>query len=154
MAENSHSGFNAPRAHLARHVSAGRTSLFAESVGPLGNPARTLEAVRSGSVDVVALDGFYVDLLRHHDPERLSGLRVLASTPWTPIPLLVAAPGIEASVIARLRECLLALHTRPRYAPLLAETLLARFVAPEPSAYGETERMRERAEGAGYATIR
>ena len=154
MAENSHSGMNAPRAHLATFTSAARPSLFSSTVGPLGNPARTLEALRSHAVDVVAIDGFYLDLMRHYEPARLSGLVTLGSTPWTPIPLLVAAPGIGPAVVARLRQYLTTMHTRADYAPLLAAVLLTRFDAPNLPAYGQLERMREDAERAGYASIR
>jgi len=154
MAENSQSGFNAPRAHLAGFLSPQRRELFSASVGPLGNPARTLEALREDRVDLVAVDGFYLDLVRHHEPARLEGLAVIGSTPWAPIPLLVAAPGIDAGVVGRLREHLARVHEIAAYAPLLAETLVSRFVPPDVAAYAETERMRERAELAGYTAIR
>ena len=154
MSENSHSGFNAPRAHLAGYVTAGRAALFSESIGPLGNPAKTLEALRVGTVDVVAIDGFYLDLVRRHEPRRLEGLGVIGSTPWAPIPLLVAAPGIDPDVVARLRGHLLGVHEVPAYAALLEPVLLSRFAAPDVPAYAQTERMRERAERAGYAAIR
>jgi ABC-type phosphate/phosphonate transport system substrate-binding protein len=154
MAESSQSGFNAPRADLARHVSPQRSRLFAEAIGPLGNPARTLEALRERRVDVVALDGFYIDLVRHHDPEKLAGLRVVGSTPWTPIPLLVAAPGIDAALVEGLRRQLLGLHEVPAYTPLLADVLLTRFDAPAPGAYAELERLARISLEAGYDAIR
>lgn len=154
MAENSHSGFNAPRAHLASFVTPGRPALFADSIGPLGNPAKTLEALRSRSADLVAVDGFYLDLVRRHDPARLESLRVVASTAWMPIPLLVAAPGIDAAVVERLRGHLLKLHELPRYRGLLDPVLLARFAAPDVASYRQTEALRERAEHAGYSRIR
>ena len=154
MAENSHSGFNAPRAHLAGFVTAERSTLFAGSVGPLGNPARTLEALRARSADLVAVDGFYLDLVRRHEPSRLENLRVIDSTPWMPIPLLVAAPGIDPGVVARLREHLLHVHEAPAYTALLEAVLLSRFVAPDVPAYQATEAMRERAERGGYTGIR
>ena len=154
MAESSHSGFNAPRAHLAGFATAQRPKLFSQSVGPLGNPAKTLEALRAGAVDLVAVDGFYLDLVRHHEPMRLDGLRVIASTPWAPIPLLVAAPAIPLDVVGRLQEYLTRVHEDPEYAELLKPVLLSRFTAPDVAAYQETERMRERAESAGYAEIR
>ena len=154
MAENSHSGFNAPRAHLAGFATAERPALFGQSVGPLGNPARTLEALRARTVDVVAVDGFYLDLVRRHDAARLENLAVIDSTPWMPIPLLVAAPGIDAVVVARLREHLSRVHELPDYAALLEPVLLSRFVAPDVASYQATERLRERAEQAGYVAIR
>lgn len=154
MAENSNSGFNAPRAHLAGFATAGRPVLFAQSVGPLGNPARTLEALRARSADVVAVDGFYLDLVRRHDPARLEDLAVIESTPWMPIPLLVAAPAIDPAAVARLREHLLGVHESSAYVPLLEPVLVSRFVAPDVASYAATERLRERAEQAGYTAIR
>lgn len=154
MAESSHSGFNAPRAHLAGFVTVERPKLFSESIGPLGNPAKTLEALRAGTVDVVAVDGFYLDLVGRHEPARVEGLSVIGSTPWAPIPLLVAAPGIDPGVVARLQGHLTSVHELPGYAELLEPVLLSRFAAPDVPAYAETERMRERAERAGYTAIR
>jgi len=154
MAAGSHSGFNAPRAHLAGFVTAERSTLFSESIGPLGNPAKTLEALRAGTVDVVAVDGYYLDLVRRHEPARVEGLSVIGSTPWAPIPLLVAAPGIDPEIVARLREHLLDVHNQPAYAALLEPVLLSRFAAPDVRGYAETERMRELAERAGYTEIR
>ncbi len=154
MAANSQSGFNAPRAHLAAFTSFDRRTLFSEVKGPLGNPAKALEALHKAEVDLIALDGFYVDLVRHHDPAKLDGLAVLASTRWTPIPLLVAAPGVEGSIVEKLRGHLLALQGKPEYAPLLAETLLERFAAPAPASYAALEDMARFARNAGYEEIR
>ena len=139
MAENSQSGFNAPRAHLARYVRPGDTALFSESIGPLGSPAKALEAVRTQAVDVTALDSYYLDLLRHHEPAKLAGLRTVAVTAWTPIPLLVAAPGIDPAAVARLRERLLTIHGESSYKPLLDEVLLERFAPADVGAYAVLE---------------
>ncbi|HET7032806.1 MAG TPA: PhnD/SsuA/transferrin family substrate-binding protein, partial [Casimicrobiaceae bacterium] len=43
--EHSHSGFNAPRHTLLGHRSRDRTSLYRESVGPLGDPRSALAAL-------------------------------------------------------------------------------------------------------------
>jgi ABC-type phosphate/phosphonate transport system substrate-binding protein len=154
MAANSQSGFNAPRAHLARYASAARPALYAESRGPLGSPASTLEALRTGEIDVAALDGFYLDLCRHHEPARLEGLRCVATTAWAPIPLLVAAPGIEAGTVQALRDRLLALHREPACASLLADALVARFVAPRLEDYAVFDAMAAEADARGYPAIR
>jgi ABC-type phosphate/phosphonate transport system substrate-binding protein len=154
MAENSQSGFNAPRAHLARLRGSDRDSLFSEVRGPLGNPAKVIEALRNREVDMAALDGFYLDLVRHHDPGKLEGLAVVGSTPWTPIPLLVAAPGVAITTVDALRARLLTLHEREEYAPLLREVLLERLAAPELHEYAALDGMAHQAEESGYATIR
>lgn len=154
MAEDSQSGFNAPRAHLATFIAPQRPRLFSESIGPLGSPMKALEALGDRRVDIVALDSYFLDLCRHHEPQRLAALRCVATTPWTPIPLLVAAPGVEASAVLALRDHLATLHQRPGYAPLLADVLLERFVEPDPESYGALEAMARSAAGRGYDSIR
>lgn len=154
MAENSQSGFNAPRAHLAGFIGPGRPSLFAEVRGPLGSPAKALEALRANAVDVTALDSFYLDLLRRHDPARLDGIRTVAFTPWTPIPLLVAAPGVDAAVVQRIRAYLPRIHEDSAYRQLLADALLERFAGVEASEYVAMEQQSLAAQRAGFATIR
>jgi ABC-type phosphate/phosphonate transport system substrate-binding protein len=154
MARDSQSGFNAPRAFLARLATPQRPALYRETRGPLGTPATTLDALRADEVDVVALDCFWLDLCRRHAPERVDGLRCVATTPWTPIPLLVAAPGVDQAVVDALRRHLTALHTKPAYAPLLADVLLAKFVAPDVTAYRGLDALADYAVARDYETIR
>jgi len=154
MAANSQSGFNAPRAHLARYVSVDRPSLFAEVLGPLGTPALSLRALREERVDVVALDSFYLDLLRQHDPSALAGIRCVATTNWTPMPLLVAAPKVPREIVEKVRAHLLEAGERPAYAPLLAAACVQRFTTPDIESYRVLETMAEEATRRGYETIR
>jgi ABC-type phosphate/phosphonate transport system substrate-binding protein len=154
MARDSQSGFNAPRVHLARFVTARRPALFSESVGPLGNPAKTVEALVGRQVDMVALDSFYLDLVRHYQPAKLAGLRTIATTDWTAIPLLVAAPSIDSGVVARLRDHLLQLHHDTAAQPLLEAVLLKGFAAPDLAGYAALERSAQETLASGYADIR
>ena len=154
MSANSNSGFNAPRAHLASLVSTGRASLFSEVSGPLGAPMTTLAALREEKVDVVALDSFWLDLLRYHHPEKWEGLRVVGSTPWTPIPLLVAARDVDPAIVTRLRDFLVGADSLPDYRPLLREALVTRFVIPEMDTYPALDEMAHEAMRRDYAEIR
>lgn len=154
VAADSQSGFNAPRAWLARFVTPERPSLYAEVLGPFGSPVKALEALRTAQVDAIALDSFFLDLCRHHEPSKLAGLRCVATTPWTPIPLLVASPSIDRALVNRLREHLVAIHEIPRYRPLLDQVLLQRFVAPDTHAYRELESNERFAVERGYGAIR
>ena len=154
MAADSQSGFNAPRAHLAGFVGASRQTLYAEVRGPLGSPMKALEALKAKEVDVVALDSFFLDLCRHHEPARLEDVVCVATTPWTPIPLLVAAPDVDAAIVGRLRKHLLAVHQQPAYRALLADVLIERFVVPDVVDYSELERLETFAVETGYGTIR
>ncbi len=154
MADNSQSGFNAPRAHLARFATTERRALYSEVRGPFGTPMKTLDALRNEEVDVVALDSFFLDLCRHYEPTRLAGIRCVATTAWTPIPLLVAAPNVDDDVISRLRQHLLAIDREASYATLLADVLLKRFVAPDVSSYREFESQASYAIETDYEEIR
>ena len=146
MSRDSQSGFNAPRAHLSRYARDGR-SLFRESKGPLGSPMAALQALKDEAVDVIALDSYFLDLVRRHEPGRLRDIRSIDTTPWTPIPLLVAAPGIAAPTVERIREALLRVRD-------VEPLLLARFVAPDAGAYGQLQRMADAAAASGYAEIK
>ena len=154
MTDNSQSGFNAPRAHLARFATSDQPALYSEVRGPFGTPMKTLDALSASEVDVVALDSFFLDLCRHHEPARLASIRCVATTPWTPIPLLVAAAGVGGDVIGRLQRHLLAIDRDPSYAPLLADVLLKRFVTPDIESYRELENQARYAIEADYAEIR
>lgn len=152
MSRDSQSGFNAPRHFLSAYAQG--EALYAESHGPYGTPIRTLEALVADEVDVIALDGFFLDLLRRHDPARLEGLATVAETPWTPIPLLVAAPGVEAAKVERLRENLLRLGEQPGGAELLAGAMLRGFAVPRLEDYAVFEVMAREAQARGYPDIR
>jgi ABC-type phosphate/phosphonate transport system substrate-binding protein len=154
MADDSQSGFNAPRAHLATLANAERPSLFGSVHGPLGTPMRTLDALRNSEVDVVALDSYFLDLCRLHQPEKLAGLGTVASTPWTPMPLLVAAPAIAPAIVDALQTKLVSLHEDAAYRPLMAAVLVERFVVPDVKAYDALGAMQSLATERGYDVIR
>lgn len=154
MAIDSQSGFNAARFQLSRSIDTTKTRLYREVVGPLETPARTLEALRTKLVDVVALDCFYLDLCRRHHPDVLAGLRCVATTPWTTMPLLVAAPDIPPKIVDALRTRLTSMHESAIYTPFLEDVLLARFAVPDRAAYGIHEVMAHSAVSAGYEFIR
>jgi hypothetical protein len=46
------------------------------------------------------------------------------------------------------------IHARPEYAPLLAEALVTRFVAPDIAAYGILDAMARESIARGYEAIR
>ncbi|WP_459615245.1 phosphate/phosphite/phosphonate ABC transporter substrate-binding protein [Bordetella sp. 2513F-2] len=153
MVRDSQSGWNAPRAVLAGLAPA-RGAFFAESKGPYGNPRGLLRALTEGEIDLTAVDGWYLDLLREHDPAALEGLRTLAYTPWTPNPLLVASRDVDTAIVARLSAALLELHADEQGARLLREAGIARCVEPEVESYQSLIDMQAAAESAGYQEIR
>ncbi len=131
---HSQSGFNAPRRHLLRH---GRDApLYRESVGDLVTARRVLDAVLEGRIEVGPLDAYWHALIARHRPDLTAGIRVVESTALTPIPSLVAAPGLPADAFARLRAALLAAASRPWFAALAEPLQLAGFAVIEACDYG------------------
>ncbi|OZI32429.1 ABC transporter substrate-binding protein [Bordetella genomosp. 10] len=150
MVRDSQSGWNAPRRRLAAIArergecgerggrdggDGGDPRLFQESKGPYGNPRGLLQALRQGEIDLTALDGWYLDLLRAHDPAALAGIRTVGWTDWTPNPLLVSGPDVDPETTSRLSRVLLAMHEDAGGALLLRQAHVARFVAADPKSY-------------------
>ena len=129
--EHSQSGYQAVRHHLA----ALRAARFAQRIGPLVTPRRVIDALLRDAIDVGPLDSYVHDLLKRHEPETASKLRVVESTVMTPVPLLVASSGVADDAITRLRHALLSCHSAPELATTLDTLLLARFVAVDPADY-------------------
>ncbi|AOB33747.1 ABC transporter substrate-binding protein [Bordetella sp. H567] len=135
MVRDSQSGWNAPRRMLAPYARRRGGRLFLESKGPYGNPRGLLRALRDREIDLTAVDGWYLDLLRAHDPVALDGIHTVAWTAWTPNPLLVSGPDVDAGVSARLSQALLAMHQDAAACELLRRAHVARFLPVDPRDY-------------------
>lgn len=132
--QDSQSGYNAPRGFLA-DLRPGEASDL-RTVGPLLNPTGVVEALRSGRIEVGAIDAYAYELLAMHEPDAVSGLRIVATTESTPCPPLVSSPDAPAETISGLRQALLRAHEREDGSALLHQLGLARFALPEVADYG------------------
>jgi ABC-type phosphate/phosphonate transport system substrate-binding protein len=151
--EHSQSGYNGPRHHLLRHLTASRRVLFSEVRGPYGRQRAVIQAVLDGEADVAAIDGYAHDLLRRHDPAVANRLRVVESTDPAPAPPLVASPAMPEAERARLTDALLAVHTAPELKPVLDDLLLARFERVTPTTFDVLLDWERAAEAAGYPRL-
>ena len=147
---DSHSGYNAPRAHLAAFAS--RAPLFRELIGPFVTHTRVMEAVASGAAEVAAIDSFSLMLLRRHAADLAARVRVIDTTSPCPIPAFVAS-GIGEEGAARVRAALLNIGDTEYGRALLADLCLRRFAATEPAVYAATQAMERQARSFGYSTI-
>ncbi len=120
---HSQSGFNAFRHHLLRFRTPERCTLYAEMGGNLVTARNVLDAVREGRIDVGPLDAYWHLLIARHAPHLTAGIRVLASTPLTPIPPFVAAAGAPADMVTGLRAAFTRAAAQPWF-PRFAEPLL------------------------------
>ena len=117
-------------AHYLMSV-ANRFPLYAQVIAPQVTPVGAMSAVIDGAADVAPIDSYAFCLLQKYRWDLTSQLRIVARTPRTPIPPLVASvPGMAA-----LRAAFLDAHHIAGIAPLMADLLLERFVHPDPGVY-------------------
>jgi len=127
---DSQSGYQALRALVA-----GKPHPFSSMIGPLVTPRRVVGAVLAGEADAGPGDSYALDLMRLHEPALVAPLRVVATSRPTPMPLLVASPGVPAGEIDRVRDALAQVEHEPALVPTRAALLLRRFAAVDPQAY-------------------
>jgi ABC-type phosphate/phosphonate transport system substrate-binding protein len=145
---DSQSGYQALRCFFAPHAHGGRA--FSATVGPLVTPRGVLEALLAGAADAGPLDSYWHDLLRRHEPGLASQMRVIASTPMTPMPMFVAAAGVPESTRARLTDALLAVATAPELQQLREQLLIDGFARVDPAAYDVLVQQAARADALNY----
>ncbi|MEP7207866.1 MAG: PhnD/SsuA/transferrin family substrate-binding protein [Casimicrobiaceae bacterium] len=131
----SQSGYQAVRRLFAPHAARAGAPLFGAIIGPLITPRAVVEAIARGDADVGPVDSYALELLRRHAPELTAQIRVVASTPPTPIPPLVASPHIEADAVARLAAALLAVENEAELAAVRRDLVLQRFERVDPAVY-------------------
>jgi ABC-type phosphate/phosphonate transport system substrate-binding protein len=151
--DSSHSGYNAPRYHLLAYRSHARPTLYGATVGPLITPRRVVDAILAGEADVGPLDSYAYDLLCRHDPALMAGIRVVDSTEWVPMPLLVGSLGGDVGVARELGMVLQCAAKDPLARPILANLALAGFARPDAGDYSVTVDWDTDARDAGYAIV-
>jgi ABC-type phosphate/phosphonate transport system substrate-binding protein len=127
---DSQSGYQALRALVASEPHP-----FSSMIGPLLTPRRVVEAVLAGDADAGPVDSYALDLMRLHEPALVAPLRVVATTPPTPIPLLVASRGTPPDAVRRLCDALARAGDEPALAHAREATLLRRFEPVDATAY-------------------
>jgi ABC-type phosphate/phosphonate transport system substrate-binding protein len=147
---HSQSGFNAFRHELLGHRSSARPRLYAQMAGNLITARNVLDAVREGRIDIGPLDAYWHLLIARHAPQLTAGIRVLASTPLTPMPPFVAAEAMPRELIERLRAAFSAASSRPWFAPFREQLLLEGFAPVAEAAFAPLLRWDREARAAGY----
>jgi|SRR5215475_10248581 len=124
-----------------------------DELGPLVRQRPCLDAVVKGEVDVAAIDGYALDLLRRHDPAAAARVRVIETTAPAPSPPLVASPGVEADPRERLARALTEAHRAADARPLLDDLLLSRFDRVSPADFAVFLDRERAARDAGYPKL-
>jgi ABC-type phosphate/phosphonate transport system substrate-binding protein len=151
--EDSQSGYQAVRELLAPYAHEAGGRLFTATVGPLITPRRVAEAIIAGEADAGPLDSYAHDLIRAHEPQFAAQLKTIATTTPTPIPPLVAAPGIAAADVERLRAALLDTAKASELRSIRTALLLDGFALVEPEDYGVLLQRARDADRYGYPRL-
>lgn len=117
----SHSGTNALR-HLVAPLS--RDGRFFRKVVASGSHLASLDLLRAGQADVMALDGVLHALLARDRPRALADTRILCSTELVPTPPFVTAAGSDPAAIEALRAALAGAFDDPGAADAKAALML------------------------------
>jgi ABC-type phosphate/phosphonate transport system substrate-binding protein len=109
-----------------------------------------VEAVVAGDADAGPLDAWWHALLRRHEPELAARLRVVASTPPAPIPLVVGAAGMPEPQKARLIAALGRMAGVAELSDIRDALLLKRFVRADATDYRSLLASAREADALGY----
>ena len=147
---HSHSGFNAPRHALLAYRSVARTTLYRESVGPLGDPRSALAALAEDRIDVTAIDAYWWRLLERHDPHTARPYRAIGETASAPMPPLICSAALAPALGAALVAALVELHKDRGAAKHFDALCIKRFVPVARADYACLADMDRAAQEAGY----
>jgi ABC-type phosphate/phosphonate transport system substrate-binding protein len=148
--ENSQSGYNALRFHIAPLAKSGR---FFAQILTTGNHAASLEAVATGKADVAAVDCVSFALLARYRREAVAGLRELCRTQRAPCLPYVTAGACDAERLGRLRDGLRRAMADDRLAKTRQALLLRDVMLLPESAYACIDEMEAAAVALGYPLI-
>jgi ABC-type phosphate/phosphonate transport system substrate-binding protein len=142
---DSHSGANALQGLVAPLADEGG---FFSHWSASGSHRRSIEAVRSGSADVAAIDCVTLEGLRRHAPASMLGLRVIGSTAAAPGLPLVTAASTTAAHLQALRRALLSACGDPALAEVREALLIGGFEIVDVAAWQVIEEVRRYSTGA------
>ena len=144
---DSHSGCNALRGVVAPLAVDGR---FFGAWRVSGSHRESLAMLQHGTADIAAIDCISLAMLRRCEPERVAGLRAVASTPPAPgLPLVTAASTPDADLEA-LRRALASVCADPALAVLRQRLFIGGFEVVPASTWQVVDEVRRRAAGVAW----
>jgi ABC-type phosphate/phosphonate transport system substrate-binding protein len=150
---SSQSGYQAVRVHVAAQASASRGHAFGRMVGPLVTPRRVVDAVLDGEADAGPLDSYWLAILARNEPATAARLRVIESTPWTPMPLFVCAASVPQPTADALASALCAAGTASELRGVRATLAFADVAPVVPASYAVLVDRARDADARGYTVL-
>ncbi len=148
--KNSQSGYNCFRHAVA--PLAGGEPFFSETL-ETGSHGGSVAAVAEGRADVATIDCATHGLCARHEPERLTGTRVLGCTASAPALPYVTKASAERETIEALRRALTQVSADPSLAATREALALTGFTVLPDGAYDEILEMERAAAVLGYPDL-
>ena len=139
------------RHHL---LASGETGGYFGRVVASGAHQTSIQMVLDGEVDASGIDSVVLEIETARRPELGAALRTIAAIGPSPIPPVVVASGLDASLKARVRSLFLGMSADTSARDILAEGRMAGFVPVRDADYDPIRTMVRRAEAAGFLTLR
>jgi phosphonate transport system substrate-binding protein len=149
--EGSHSGYNVVRHHL---LAIGETGGYFGRVVASGAHQSSIQMVLDGEVDASGIDSVVLEIETARRPELGAALRTIDAIGPSPIPPVVVARGLDASLKARVQSLFLGMAADAAAREILAEGRMAGFAPVRDADYDPIRAMVRRAEAAGFLTLR
>lgn len=147
---NSHSGYNALRAHIAPLARDGR---FFGAVCVSGGHSQSLVQLASGEADVAAIDCVTYELLRRCRPDAIAAVRIVSQTAPAPGLPYVTRRGATDELCRRLWAGLERAFADARLASVRAALLIAGIERLPVADYAHMVRLQAVALDCGYAEL-
>jgi phosphonate transport system substrate-binding protein len=139
----SHSGYALTRCTLADR---GEPRGFFGEVIASGAHERSLALLLEGRIDATAIDSTVLEQELRYRPELLDQIKIVETLGPSPIPPLVVSRTLAPSLRASLLHAVLAMHTDPEAAALLAAASIKQFVPVTDADYNPIRTMARVAE--------
>jgi len=152
-AEDSQSGYQAPRRHFEARALERGGRFFGSVVGPLVTPRRVVESILDGLIDAGPLDAYWHALLRLHEPMTAARLRVIACTEETPVPCFVTASATPGVVREKLRDAFVEASEAEALRSAFTDLGLAQFVGVGVETYALLVQRAHEVDALGYARL-
>lgn len=145
---NSHSGFNVVRHHLA---TLGETGGYFSRAVESGAHQRSLHMIVNAEIDASVVDSTVLEAEFARAPRLHDEIRIIGTLGPSPMPPWVMLKSLAPELRTCLRDTLLAMHTDPAGARILAQWGIARFAAVDDATYDPIRCMVRRADGVRLA---
>ncbi|MFN3873284.1 MAG: phosphate/phosphite/phosphonate ABC transporter substrate-binding protein [Ignavibacterium sp.] len=95
----------------------------------------SIQAVKRKIVDGATIDGLVFEYLKHFQPEKIAGVKVIHKSREFGIPPFVVQKNMDSNLKQKLRNIMLNMHNDPEGKKLLSKIMIDKFILADESIY-------------------